>query len=80
MPDRKLYFPIGQKKLTLKGEIKKTKKPHFKSEVNGLVCSMASQERFELPTVRLEGVCSIRLSYWDIFSYQRQDLLYYPNI
>jgi hypothetical protein len=45
-----------------------------------LVCSMASQERFELPTVRLEGVCSIRLSYWDVVMYQRQDLLYYPNI
>jgi hypothetical protein len=27
---------------------------------------MASTERLELPTVRLEGACSIRLSYVDI--------------
>lgn len=26
---------------------------------------MASQEGFEPPTTRLEGECSIRLSYWD---------------
>ncbi len=26
---------------------------------------MASQEGFEPPTTRLEGVCSIQLSYWD---------------
>jgi hypothetical protein len=28
--------------------------------------SVASQERFELPTDGLEGRCSILLSYWDI--------------
>ena len=27
---------------------------------------MASQEGFEPPTTRLEGECSIQLSYWDI--------------
>ncbi len=26
---------------------------------------MASQEGFEPPTTRLEGECSIQLSYWD---------------
>ena len=29
---------------------------------------MASMERFELPTVRLEGGCSIQLSYMDSIS------------
>ncbi len=27
---------------------------------------MASQEGFEPPTTRLEGECSIQLSYWDL--------------
>ena len=35
---------------------------------------LASQERFELPTVRLEGVCSIRLSYWDMERVKRIEL------
>ena len=31
---------------------------------------LASQKRFELPTPRLGGVCSIQLSYWDIYFYR----------
>lgn len=41
----------------------KTKKPLRITILNGL---LASQEGFEPPTVRLEGGCSIRLSYYDI--------------
>ena len=31
---------------------------------------LASQKRFELPTPRLGGVCSIQLSYWDMCIYR----------
>ncbi len=34
---------------------------------------MASQEGFEPPTTRLEGECSIRLSYWDIINPQEEE-------
>ncbi len=46
-----------------------------------------SQEGFEPPTVRLEGVCSIQLSYWDLklvacesSSYSaKQELIYHSH-
>ncbi len=43
---------------------------------------MTSQEGFEPPTVRLEGACSIRLSYWDIITEteSKQKLCYHNCI
>ena len=43
----------------------KNKKPSDLSE--GLIYKMASTEGFEPSTARLEGVCSIQLSYVDIY-------------
>jgi hypothetical protein len=43
-----------------------------------IMYQMASQERFELPTVRLEGVCSIQLSYWDSVSIDNVDYIQIP--
>lgn len=38
---------------------------------------LTSRKGFEPPTVRLEGACSIQLSYRDIGMYQRQRYLLY---
>ena len=37
---------------------------------------LASQKGFEPPTPRLGGVCSIQLSYWDLYKRPAKDLYY----